>query len=348
MDVKTDRFGTLANGTEVLRTTLTNSNGVEVSTIDFGAALQRVRMPDVYGAVGDVMLGYETLSNYLDNPHYFGVTVGRFANRIAEGRFTVDGDQFTVTRNYGKHQLHGGERGLSRVLWNSEPFQTDIAGGVILDYVSPDGDEGYPGELNIKVIYSLNEQNELLIEYFAESDRKTPINLTNHTYWNLDTPRQRDIREHLLTMQCSRYLETDDHLLPTGKILEVDNCLNFRSLRRVGEAMELCGGGLDHCYVIDDYSVSSNNQMRKAAELQATSSGRVMRVFTDAPAVQLYTGNAIQKEAGLDGVEYFQHAGLCLETQNYPDAVNQLIFPDPFIEPNTLYQSTTMYAFSFG
>ncbi|MEE9496615.1 MAG: aldose epimerase family protein, partial [Desulfobacterales bacterium] len=255
--------------------------------------------------------------------------------------------EYTLPKNDGDHHLHGGVKGLSKVIWAAELFETRDSGGVTLSYISSDGEENYPGNLNVTVTYLLNMENELFFKYTAETDKETPVNLTNHTYWNLQGAGKETILDHLLTLNCSCYLPVTDALIPTGELLSVEGTpMDFRRKKRVGDDIQLTDGGYDHCFVINESSVLDEETLRFAARLFDPISSRSMTVFTDLPGVQLYTGNFLDNVQGMQKEVYPKHSALCLETEHFPDAVNHAHFPTPFLKPGKRYESVTMHRFS--
>lgn len=346
MNFKREHFGTLPDGRRLEKITVENANGYAFSVIPFGAALTSFRMPDAKGRIENIALGFDTLEAYLNDPHYLGATVGRFANRIANGKFTLNGREYTLPKNDGAHHLHGGVKGLSKVVWAAELFETRDSGGVTFSYISPDGEENYPGNLMATVTYLLNMKNEFFSKYAAETDKETPVNLTNHTYWNLEGAGKGTILDHLLTLNCSYYLPVTDALIPTGELLSVEGTpMDFRHEKRVGEDIQFTDGGYDHCFVINESSVLDEETLRFAARILDPISGRSMTVFTDLPGVQLYTGNFLDNVQGMQKSVYSKHSALCLETEHFPDAVNHAHFPNPFLKPGNRYECVTMHRF---
>jgi len=315
--------------------TLTNSHGVEVSITNYGGAVTSIKVPDRDGVFGDVVLGYETIDEYMQNPRYLGALVGRHANRIARGRFTLDGVEYQLARNNGENHLHGGKKGFDKRFW--EAAQT---GNVLhLKYFSEDGEENYPGNLTVNVDYSLNDENELRIEYRATSDKDTICNLTNHSYFNLACGG--DILGHELTLHAHGFTPVSDDLIPTGEIQPVEGTpMDFRIGRVIGN------GGYDHNFVLDDWS---NGSLRQVARLRDPQSGRVMEVLTTEPGIQFYSGNFLDGSLkGKGGVAYERYAGLCLETQHFPDAPNHPNFPTTVLRAGQEYRQTTIYKFTTG
>lgn len=325
----------------VERFVLTNDNGMSVTVINYGAIVTSIVVPDRDGAFGRATLGFEDYEGYSKNPPYFGAICGRFSNRIAKGKFTVDATEYTLATNNGPNHLHGGDKGFDKSVWKGLAFGAEDAVGVELTHRSPDGDEGYPGNLDVTVVYTLTNVNELRIEYTARSDRPTPVNLTHHTYWNL--VGEGDVLGHELILDCDRYLPVDDTLIPTGELAPVDGTpMDFTQPHTIGSRIAEVPGGYDHCYAVAGYDGS----LRRAAWVREPRSGRIMEVFTTEPGVQLYTGNF------LDGTEdsggYGKNHGFCLECQHFPDSPNQPDFPSTILLPGETYRQTTVYRFSVG
>lgn len=342
--VQQEPFGEV-DGRTVHRYLLTNEEGMQVSLINWGATVTGVRVPDKDGRLANVTLGFEDMEGYRKNPPYFGAICGRYANRIAAGRFTLNGTEYTLTTNDGEHHLHGGETGFNRRFWTAQRTTdtNDGSGGVRFHYVSPDGEQGYPGKLEATVIYSLTDDNALRIDYTAVSDKPTPVNLTNHCYWNLGGAGSGDVLDHVLMLNCPKYLPVDDELIPTGTIAPVDETpMDFTQPATIGSRIEEVSGGYDHCYVIGDGEGSQEPAL--AARVRDPETGRVMEVFTTEPGVQLYTGNFLDGSAENGG--FAQYGALCLECQHFPDSPNRPDFPDTILEPGEVYRQTTVYRFS--
>ncbi|MEN7341683.1 MAG: aldose epimerase family protein [Pseudomonadota bacterium] len=326
---------------------LRNRHGMSATVIPVGASLQSLCVPDRQGHIKDIVLGFDQPSDYAVNHPYLGCTVGRFANRIADARFELDGRSFALTTNAGSDHLHGGDIGISRRLWGAV-MERDAQSGVhsVSFYLdSPDGEDGYPGNLSLRVRYSLDDNRCLAIEYFARSDKKTVINLTNHSYFNLNGHASGAIGDHVLRVFASRYTPTDDNLLPTGSIDDVEDPIDFRKPRPIGDElgnpMLAHTGGYDHNYVLD----KNDQRMALAAVLLSPTSGIRMAVTTSEPAMQLYTANSLALDNGKTGTGYLRHEAVCLETQGFPDAPNQPHFPDATLEADSLFYSKTIYRF---
>lgn len=344
--VKKEAFGKTADGTAVEQYILTNTHGTTAKVITYGAILTELDVPDRDGKLGDVVLGYDTLKDYLAVHPYFGATVGRVANRIAKGRFTLEGKEYKLAINNGANTLHGGEKGFDKVVWKAEPETVPDAAAVKLSYISKDGEEGYPGNLTVTVVYTLTNSNALRIDYQATTDKATPINLTNHTYFNLAGPKAGDILDHELMITAEKYTPSDEALLPTGEIKSVkDTPFDFTKSRRIGERIDQLKNdpsGYDVNYVLNN----SGEELALAARVRESKTGRIMEVFTTEPGIQLYTGNFLDgKLKGRDGVVYKKHGAFCLEAQHFPDAVHHENFPSIILKPGRTYRQTTIYKF---
>ena len=345
MNAHQESFGQTAEGQEAMVYTLTNSKGLRARITNFGAALVSLYVPDRNGTLADVVLGYDTLQAYMEQSPYIGVTVGRYGNRIGKGKFTLDGVEYTLAINNGPNHLHGGLKGFDKVLWKTEEaVAAEDAAWVKMSYLSVDGEEGYPGNLSCTVTYTLTNSDELRISYEGTTDKKTVINLTNHTYWNLGGHASGNILDHELTIDADRFNVIDSDLIPTGVIASVhDMPLDFSRPRPIGSRLKQLATGYDHNYVLNGEA----GTLRFCAEARDPKSGRVMTVETTEPGVQFYTGNHLDGSAiGKDGVAYDKHAAFCLETQHYPDSPNKPEFPSVVLEPGQKYTSQTVYRFS--
>jgi aldose 1-epimerase len=342
-------FGKTPDGTEVDLYTLTNKNGMTAKVMTYGATLTELLVPDSEGKFADVVLGFDNLKGYTDGHPFFGSTAGRVANRIAKGKFTLEGKEYKLATNNGPNHLHGGLKGFDKVVWKAQQYEskTGDAVGVDLTYVSKDGEEGYPGTLTVSVQYRLTTANELVIHYQATTDKATPVNLTNHSYFNLAGQGTGDILGQELVIDADKYTPTDDTLIPTGKIEPVkDTPLDFTKPTAIGKRLgEIKADpvGYDHNFVLR----GDNTKLHPAARVVEPKSGRVMEVLTTEPGVQFYTGNFLSgKEKGKGGAVYKKHAGFCLETQHFPDSVNHPNFPSVILKPGEKFTSTTVYKFS--
>ncbi len=344
MDVRREPFGRLPDGTAVDLFTLTNGSGVRARLMTCGATLVSLEVPDGEGVPGDIALGFDSLDGYLGSGAYFGATVGRFANRIAGGRFTLNGREYRLALNDGPNHLHGGACGFDKAVWLGEPVREADAVGVRFGYVSRDGEEGYPGNLEVSVTYTLTRANELRIAYEAASDQATPVNLTNHTYFNLSGEGTGDVLGHKLMLNADSYTPVGGDRIPTGGSADVAGTpLDFATNRLIGSRIAEIPGGYDHNYILRE----SGGVRELAARLFDPVSRRMMAVFTTEPAIQLYTGNSLDGTVvGKGGKRYHQYGGVCLETQHFPDSPNHPEFPSVILEPGRKYSSLTIYEFS--
>lgn len=345
-------FGKLPDGSTAMLYTLTNAQGMRATITDFGATLVSLEVPDPDGKLADVTHGFDHPADY-DGPGnpYFGASVGRFGNRIAAGKFTLDGKEYQLATNNDPGgipcHLHGGTRGFNRVLWQAK---TDAASNsLVLTYVSKDGDEGYPGTMTTTVTYTLTDENELIWKATATTDAPTIVNLVHHTYWNLSGDPTSPIGDHILTLDADRYLPTDAGLIPTGELAPVEGTpMDFTKATTIGERVEAdfealkLGLGYDHCWVLTPAS-----GLRRAARLEDPKSGRVMEVFTNQPAIQFYGGNFLDGTvAGKGGVKYGRRTALCLETENFPDAPNHPDFLTSVLRPGETYEHVMVHKFT--
>ena len=329
MDITQGTWGRTREGDTITHFTLASRSGVTVQLISYGATLSSVQFPDRQGNVGEVTLGFDTLEGYL-NPHpYFGSTIGRVANRIGGGRFNLDGREYPLFCNDGKNHLHGGKKGFGRAVWSSASFQREGTAGVTFSYASPDGEEGYPGNLDARVTYTLDESGTLEVVFEARTDKATPSNLCNHAYWNLRGDGTGDIKDHRLTLFAASYLPVDAGLIPTGEIRAVnDTAHDFRREKTIGQDLEKAGG-YDHCFVLG----SPVNGWRPVARVVEPVTGRAMEMSTTQHGVQFYSGNMLTSTVGHAGRRYEPYGAFALETQGFPDAVNQPGFPSVVLRP---------------
>lgn len=345
-EIKINSFGKTKTGVDVSEFILTNKQGITVSLINWGATIRSVQMPDRAGQVAEITLGFDDLKGYMDKNPFFGATIGRFANRIGNASFNIEGREYKLAHNDKKNHLHGGKKGFDKVIWQAEPFQDEKGSGVRFSYQSPDGEEGYPGNLQVKVTYRLTNANELVIEYQAETDKTTPVNLTNHAYWNLSGAGSGTIFDHVLKLNASNYLPVDKSLIPTGEIAPVKNTpLDFTSPKPIGQDFKQMPKGYDHCYVIDR-TVAIQSLVTPVAEICDPNSGRGMRIYATQPGVQLYTSNMMNTiHNGANKKTFKKHGAFCLETENFPDAVHKANFPSPFLAPGEKYYEKTVHQF---
>jgi aldose 1-epimerase len=346
--VQQQPFGT-KDGRPVTLYTLTNSHGVEVRAMNYGGIILSMRVPDRKGQLADIVLGHDTLEGYIPNPPYFGAIIGRYANRIANGTFTLDGKTYTLPKNDGPNTLHGGTtRTFDRVVWDAEPMKGNT--GVVFSYLSEDGEEGFPGNLKIKVTYVLTESNELMVDYEATTDKDTPINVTQHSYFDLAGEGTGDILNHEIMINAERFTPVDKNLIPTGELRPVkDTPLDFTKPMKIGARIDdnydqlVLGHGYDHNFVINRKSEG----LTLAARVYEPTSGRVLEVSTTQPAIQFYTGNFLDGTIrGKQGHVYKRRYGFCLETQHFPDAPNHRNFPSTILKPGETFRQKTVFKFS--
>ncbi len=340
-------FGKTGTGDQVELYTLTNSKGVAVAITNYGGIIVSLKVPDRTGKIADVVLGYDALDAYVKQNPYFGAIVGRYGNRIGKAKFTLNGVEYKLAPNNGENSLHGGNKGFDKVLWTAKPI--DDGKGLELTYLSKDGEEGFPGNLAVTVIYSLNDENELKIDYRATTDKDTVVNLTNHSYFNLAGQGEGDVLGHQVTINADRFTPVDSGLIPTGELKPVENTpFDFRTPHAIGARINqndeqlALGKGYDHNFVIN----RSSEGLVLAARVTEPVSGRVMEVLTTEPGVQFYTGNFLDGTIrGKGGKVYQQRYGFCLETQHFPDSPNKPSFPSVVLRPGQTYHSTTIYRF---
>jgi aldose 1-epimerase len=342
-------FGTMPDGTSIEVFTIANARGIEVRAIEFGAIIVSLTVPDRNGRTADVVLGYDTLADYLSkNTPYLGGVVGRYANRIARGRFGLDGTEYKLATNNGPNHLHGGVKGFDKVAWSGEPITGADGPGVAFTYTSRDGEEGYPGTLKVRVTYTLNDGNELTVDYHATSDKPTHVNLSQHSYFNL-SGGERNILDHTLMINAERFTPVDETLIPTGELAPVAGTpLDFRKPTAIGARIDdkhvqlLRGRGYDHNFVLTQLEAGSG--LSPAARLVDPVSGRTLDVATTEPGMQFYSGNFLDGTIkGKKGRVYAQRWGLCLETQHFPDSPNRPTFPSTILRPGVEYRSRTVF-----
>ncbi len=347
--IKKASFGKTADGQSVDIYTLTNRGGAEVKITNYGGIVTSLKVPDRRGQLDDVVLGFDQLDPYLTNAPHFGALIGRYGNRIAKGRFTLDGHEYTLAVNNGANHLHGGIKGVDKVVWTAKPLKLANGAALQLTYLSKDGEEGYPGNLSVKVVYTLTNANELKIDYSATTDKDTVINLTHHSYFNLAGQGNGDILNHQLFINAARFTPTDAGSIPTGELRSVRGTpFDFTRATAIGARINddydqlKLGKGYDHNFVLN----GKMGMLRLAARAYEPTSGRVMEVWTTEPGVQFYTGNYLDGTLkGKDGKVYQQRFGFCLETQHYPDSPNQPKFPTTVLRRGARYHTTTIYRF---
>ena len=350
MGIKGETFGTLDDGSMAHIYTLVNTGGMAARITDYGATVVSLSVADKNGVFGDVVLGYDSLADYVKGTSYFGCVVGRYGNRIAKGKLSLNGAEYSLAVNDGMNHLHGGIAGFNRKMWRAQELQESDAVGLKLTYTSRDGEEGYPGNLDVTVTYRLTGNNELKIDYRAKTDKPTVLNLTNHSYFNLKGAGNGDILGHEMLLNADRLTPVDKGLIPTGELGAVEGTpMDFRQPTRIGDRIEenyeqlVFGLGYDHNWVLN----KEDAELSLAARVYEPESGRVMEVFTIEPGVQFYTGNFLDGSAiGKGGISYKHRYGFCLETQHFPDSPNKPEFPSVVLNPGDEYASTTVYAFT--
>lgn len=345
-------FGSTPEGESVELYTLRNKNGMEVKIITYGGIITSLTAPDKKGNYDDVVLGFDHLSQYLTNDAYFGAIIGRYGNRIAEGKFSLDGTEYVLSKNDGENHLHGGDKGFDKVVWTATPGTGENGSSLQLRYTSPDMEEGYPGELKTIVTYTLNNDNSLDVKYEASTDKTTIVNLTQHSYFNLSADFDQDILDHVLEINADRYLPVDDGLIPTGEQKDVTGTpFDFKSPKTIGKDLadedsneQLRRGlGYDHCWLLNE----QDSGMRFAASAYHPETGRLLEIHTNEPGMQFYSGNFLNSTLPQQGGEgtYARRTGFCLETQHYPDSPNQEGFPSVVLKPGEKYSSKTTFKF---
>jgi aldose 1-epimerase len=345
MKVLQQQFDEL-DGNIVYSFTLKNNKGFEVTCLNYGCIITKILMPDASGKIENIVLGFDTVEEYLNNSPYFGAVVGRVAGRIKNGEFELDGKTYQVTKNEKNNHLHGGVKGFSHVIWNTNIIEEENLAGVEFYFTSADGEEGYPGKLDMKVVYTIDDDNQLKITYQGQSDQTTLLNVTNHTYFNLSGDLKRDILNHTLKIKSDRFLELDEALLPTGEILDTDNTpFDFRHGRPIEDGVHsqhvqnhIAGQGYDHPFLLNE----NHNQ---EIVLNDEESGREVMIETDEPCVVLYTSNQLGDDFTIRDVSSRRYLGLCLETQGLPDAIHHPHFPSCVLKEGETYHSETKYAF---
>lgn len=343
MKVRQELFGQLPDGRPVHKFIIPSKNGMEVHILTWGGTISTIMVPDKKGASVDVALGFDSLDGYLVKHPFFGAMVGRYANRIGGASFTLDGTEYPLAANNNGNHLHGGAIGFDKILWRGISFESSSQRGVILRHKSPDGDEGYPGSLSVAITCTVTDSNELELKYHGECDAATPVNLTNHSYFNFTGGRE-NILGHLISINSDSITEVNDTLIPTGKLIPVeDTPFDFREQQEIGSRINDVPGGYDHNYCLHD----EGEALHHAASVHEPDSGITMDVETTKPGMQFYTGNFLDGSLiGKGGRPCEKHGGFCLETQFYPDSPNQDAFPDSILRPGEEYRHTTLYRFS--
>ena len=344
-DVESKNWGKLPDGRDAQLYTLTNPSGVKLTMTDYGAGIVSLEVPDRNGKLDNVSLGLPTPAGYVNQTAHLGSTIGRYGNRIAKGKFTLDGTEYTLPINNAPNHLHGGPLGFDHQLWSAKLVRSPDAIGLEFTYVSKDGEQGYPGTMTATATYWLTNDNSLKIDYTASTDKDTVVNLTNHAYWNLAGAKSGDILGHQLMLAADKYLAVDDGSIPTGQMVDVksDPPMDFTAMKPIGpgiaELKAKGGMGYDHCYMLRN----QDGKLALAAKVKDPASGRTMEVLTDQPGIQFYTSNHLNGDAINGG--YPQHAAFCLETQHYPDSPNRPEFPSTVLKPGETFKSTTVYKF---
>ncbi len=344
-------FGTTTRGEAVAVYTLKNAHGLELKVIDYGGIILSLKVPGRNGTFDDVVLGYDSLAGYLRSSPYFGAIIGRYGNRIGGGRFTLDGKTYTLAKNNGPNHLHGGLKGFDKVVWDAAPFEGADSVGLVFRYTSPDGEEGYPGTVRATVTYTLTDRNELIFDYSATTDRATPVNLTQHSYFNLAGDGKGEILGHVVTLNADRFTPVDSTLIPTGEIRSVAGTpFDFRTPTAIGARIALddeqlrYGRGYDHNFVLNK---GADAGPTLAARVYEPASGRVMEIYTTEPGLQFYSGNFLDGTLrGKNGVVYRHRYGFAMETQHFPDSPNKPSFPSTTLRPGEQYRSRTIYKFA--
>ncbi|MGI9458201.1 MAG: aldose epimerase family protein [Aeoliella sp.] len=344
----TKNFGQYRDGAAAELHTLRNTNGLEVSVVPYGATIQKIMSPDRNGEFSDIVLGFDSIEGYIGSDAYIGSVVGRYGNRIANGKFSLGGVEYTLAQNDGSNSLHGGLKGFDKAIWGVD--RIDSARSITLSHISPNSDEGFPGEVEVSVVYTLTDENELRIEYRGVTDKATPLNLTNHAYFNLAGHGSGDILGHVVEIDASEITPVNDSLIPTGELQSVAGTpFDLRRATVIGDRIDANdeqirrAGGYDHNWVLDGEGAGPV----LAARVFEPGSGRILEVLTEEPGLQFYTGNFLDgKLTGKNSVVYRRRAGFCMETQHFPDSPNQPGFPSTILRPGEVYQSTTIYRFS--
>jgi len=342
-------FGKLPDGTPVFEYTLTNAKNMSVGVINYGGIITSIKVPDRDGKLDNVVLGFRNIDDYVNKNPYFGVIAGRYANRIANAKFTLDGEEYKLAANNGPNSLHGGVKGFDKHIWQVKELQGSDSVGLELAYLSPDGDEGYPGNLDVKVTYTLNDKNEFRIDYAATTDKATVVNLTSHSYFNLAGNGSGTVLDHKLTINADRYTPVDATSIPTGIASVEGTPFDFRQPTRIGDRIRdgdqqlVYGRGYDHNWVL---SRPNDGSLALAARLEDAKTGRIMEIETTEPGIQFYTGNFLDGTlVGSAGKMYRQGDGLCLETQHFPDSPNHPDFPSTVLKPGAVYKTSTVHRF---
>jgi aldose 1-epimerase len=344
MSVAETAFGKTPEGHDITLYTVNNKNGVEMKVTNYGAILVSLKTPDKKGVSEDIVLGFDSLGGYIKDKSFLGGTIGRYANRIAAGKFSLDGKTYTLATNNGKNHLHGGNIGFHKVIWKAEKISAPDSAGVKFSYLSKDGEEGYPGNLSVTCAYTLNKKSEMMISFTATTDKNTPVNLTHHSYFNLSGDAKRDILKDELTIPADAYTPVDSTLIPTGEIAPVKGTvMDFTAPTAIGARIQKVPGGYDHNYVI----AKPANALGLSARVWEPVSGRVMEVFSTEPGIQFYSGNFLDGSiSGKAGKAYQKYFAYCLEPQHFPDSPNKPKFPTTILKPGATYGNVMVFKFS--
>jgi aldose 1-epimerase len=348
MKIRKEIFGTAGNNKEVSIFSLQNNNGITIKIITYGGIITSLSAPDKYGNIDNIVLGFDSLDEYTNSKYtakcpYLGAIIGRYANRIASGKFSLAGKEYKLVNNDGPNHLHGGTTGFDKVIWKPDEINANNQAGLKMTYFSPDMEEGYPGNLNITVTYTLTEQNELKIEYKGTVDKPCPVNLTQHSYFNLNSLKG-NILDHELFLNADKYTISDENLIPTGELTDVKSTpLDFRNPCKIGEKILQLDDGYDHNFVLNK---NHEGELTLAARVSEPLSGRILEMYTTEPGVQLYTGNYLNGSfINAGGITIHKHFGFCLEAQHYPDSPNKPQFPSTILNPHEKYYQLTVYKF---
>ncbi len=343
MKIRKRPFGTLSSGQKTVLYTISN-NEMSISVTNYGCIITSIMVPGLNGQNTDIVLGYPTIEKYTDNVPYFGCLVGRFANRLADAKFTIAGETYQLTANNGANCLHGGKPGYHKMVWKAEPFNNSKEAGVMFRRTSPAGEQGFPGNLDMRVSYSLTSGNDIIIRYSAKTDAPTPVNLTNHSYFNLAGHDSGTVLDHQVQLFADRYVPVNANAIPTGEILDVAGTpFDFRTPKDIGRDIADVPGGFDHNWEIN----RAGDSLNPVAGVYEPVSGCSLTVYSTQPGVQFYTANFLDNELGKDGERYVKNSGFCLETQHFPDSPNQRDFPDSILLPGDQYRQETIWHFDF-
>ena len=344
MKIKKQKIAVLPDGKKIHLFTINNGE-MSFSATDYGCTITSIVLPSKSGQKDDIVLGFPSIESYMRNWNcFFGVFVGRFANRIGGTSFTLNGKKYTLDNNDGGNTLHGGFHGYNRMKWKAEIVETQSGSGISFTRTSPDGEQGFPGNVTLEVLYLLNDNNELTMRYRAKTDADTPINLTNHSYFNLKGAGNGDILDQELSINASSYLEVDNQLIPTGKLISVKGTpFDFTEPKTIGKDIGKVPGGYDHCFCLN----KDAGRLTKCATVRDPNSGRSMTIHTNQPGVQFYAANSVNGVCGKNGDIYNKHSALCLETQQYPDFPNKSDFPQCILRPNEQFEAITVHSFAW-